>query len=148
MMKITQCNLIHNHPTDPCNSSRMVSFRYISGYFKDGMLLNDAAGISIANNYNSLVLEGGGHENLPFNRSDLRNAVNKERRRGRIMGDAAELEDYFHRMKSCSHGFFFRIQRDDEGKLLNVFWVDARCRAMCKDFGDVITYDTTFLCNR
>ncbi|KAK9734726.1 hypothetical protein RND81_04G159500 [Saponaria officinalis] len=126
MMKITQCNLIHNHPTDPCNSRLM-----------DRMMLNDAAGISIANNYNSLVLEGGGHENLPFNRVDLRNAINKEHRR-----------DYFDQMKSLSPDFFFRIERDDEGKLLNVFWADARCRAMCKDFGDVISYDTTFLCNR
>ncbi|KAK9740601.1 hypothetical protein RND81_03G047000 [Saponaria officinalis] len=148
MMKITQCNLIHNHPTDPCSSRLMVSFRCISDYFKDRIMLNDAAGISIANNYNSLVLEGGGHENLPFNRLDLRNAINQERRRGRIMGDAAELEDYFDRMKSCSHDFFFRIQRDIEGKLLNVFWADAHCRAMCKDFGDVTTYDTTFLCNQ
>ncbi|KAK9677122.1 hypothetical protein RND81_11G122900 [Saponaria officinalis] len=96
----------------------------------------------------ALVVEGGGHQNLPFNSRDVRNAINQQRRRGRIMGDAAELENYFDRMKTSSPEFYFSIQRDGDGKLLNVFWADARCRAMCKDFGDVITYDTTFLCNR
>ncbi|KAK9665410.1 hypothetical protein RND81_14G110800 [Saponaria officinalis] len=148
MMKISQCNLVHNHPTDPSNSRLMVSFRYISEYFKDMMLVKDAAGISILNNYNSLVVEGGGHQNLPFNSRDVRNAINQQRRRGRIMGDAAELDNYFDRMKTSSPEFYFYIQRDGDGKLLNVLWADARCRAMCKDFGDVLTYDTTFLCNR
>ncbi|KAK9713755.1 hypothetical protein RND81_06G049700 [Saponaria officinalis] len=114
----------------------------------DRMLVNDGAGISIVNNYNSLVVECGGHQNLPFNGRDVRNAINQQRRRGRIIGDAAELEVYFDRMKTSSPEFYFSIQRDGDGKLLNVFWADARCRAMCKDFGDVITYDTTFMCNR
>ncbi|KAK9682613.1 hypothetical protein RND81_10G085500 [Saponaria officinalis] len=124
---ITQCNLVHNHSTDPSNSRLM-----------DRIMVNDAAEISNVNNYNSLVLEGGGHENLPFNRRDIRNAINQERRRGRTMGDVAELEDYFDRMKSSSPDFYFSIQRDMDVKILNV--------AMCKDFGDAITYDTTFLC--
>ncbi|KAL2893104.1 Protein FAR1-RELATED SEQUENCE 8 [Bienertia sinuspersici] len=31
---------------------------------------------------------------------------------------------------------------------MNVFWSDARCRAMWEDFGDIITFDTTFQTNR
>ncbi|XP_021753775.1 protein FAR1-RELATED SEQUENCE 8-like [Chenopodium quinoa] len=36
--------------------------------------------------------------------------------------------------------------KDQEGKLLNVFWADARCHAMYRHFGDVVSFDTTFLC--
>ncbi|KAI8528333.1 hypothetical protein RHMOL_Rhmol12G0141500 [Rhododendron molle] len=37
---------------------------------------------------------------------------------------------------------------DDKGRLRNVFWADARSRATCKEFGDVVTFDTTYLVNR
>ncbi|KAL2904117.1 Protein FAR1-RELATED SEQUENCE 8 [Bienertia sinuspersici] len=30
---------------------------------------------------------------------------------------------------------------------MNVLWSNARSRAIHKDFGDIITFDTTFLCN-
>ena len=36
---------------------------------------------------------------------------------------------------------------DDEGRLRNVFWADARSRASYEFFGDVITFDTTYLTN-
>ena len=34
---------------------------------------------------------------------------------------------------------------DDECRLRNVFWADARSRAAYEYFGDVITFDTTYL---
>ena len=30
----------------------------------------------------------------------------------------------------------------------NVFWVDTRSRATCESFGDVVTFDTTYLTNK
>jgi hypothetical protein len=40
------------------------------------------------------------------------------------------------------------MDMDDKGRLRNVFWVDARSRASYEFFGDVITFDTTYLTNR
>ncbi|KAI8538678.1 hypothetical protein RHMOL_Rhmol09G0123300 [Rhododendron molle] len=37
---------------------------------------------------------------------------------------------------------------DDEGRLRNVFWADARSRVACKELGDVVTFDTTYLVNK
>ncbi|KAI8545555.1 hypothetical protein RHMOL_Rhmol07G0048400 [Rhododendron molle] len=37
---------------------------------------------------------------------------------------------------------------DDEGRLVNVFWADARSKAACKEFGDVVTFNTTYLVSR
>lgn len=37
---------------------------------------------------------------------------------------------------------------DEKGLLRNVFWADARCRAAFKEFGYVVTFDTTYLVNR
>ncbi|XP_042969216.1 protein FAR1-RELATED SEQUENCE 5-like [Carya illinoinensis] len=37
---------------------------------------------------------------------------------------------------------------DDDGRLRNVFWADTRSRASYKYFGDVVTFDTTYMTNR
>ncbi|XP_058219580.1 protein FAR1-RELATED SEQUENCE 5-like [Rhododendron vialii] len=37
---------------------------------------------------------------------------------------------------------------DDKGQLVNVLWADARSRAACKEFGDVVSFDTTYLVNK
>ncbi|GFS40197.1 hypothetical protein Acr_00g0067080 [Actinidia rufa] len=45
---------------------------------------------------------------------------------------------------------YFKSNRvlDEHGRLRNVFWADARSRAACKEFGDVVTFDTTYLVNK
>ncbi|XP_074315677.1 protein FAR1-RELATED SEQUENCE 5-like [Silene latifolia] len=122
VVKITQCHLEHNHEIDPKKSRLFVGFRHINDYFKKRMMINDAAGISILNNYKSLVLEGGGHENLGFKFSDSRNAINQERRRSVIDGDAEELKAYFEKMKEEDPNYFYAIELDDFGAPMNVFW--------------------------
>lgn len=37
---------------------------------------------------------------------------------------------------------------DEDGRLRNVFWTDAKSKAMYKSFGDVVTFDTTSGVNR
>ncbi|XP_031284284.1 protein FAR1-RELATED SEQUENCE 5-like [Pistacia vera] len=37
---------------------------------------------------------------------------------------------------------------DDDGRLQNVLWVDARSRAAFREFGDVVTFETTYLTNK
>ena len=37
---------------------------------------------------------------------------------------------------------------DDESRIKNLFWANARSRAACEEFGDVITFDTTYLTNK
>ncbi|KAK9665511.1 hypothetical protein RND81_14G116700 [Saponaria officinalis] len=145
---IMQCQLEHNHELDPSSSRHAVNYRHIGEYFKRRMMLNDRAGIPITRNFNTIVMECGGYENIPFNDRDMKNAINRERRKGRIGGDAQELINYFDTLKRDNADFYFSYQRDVNGALLNVFWADARCRAMYKVFDDPVSYDTTFLSNR
>lgn len=44
--------------------------------------------------------------------------------------------------------FFYIMDLDDNGRLRNVFCADARSRAMYESFGDVVTFDTTYLTNK
>ncbi|XP_074313929.1 protein FAR1-RELATED SEQUENCE 5-like [Silene latifolia] len=145
---IGQCSLEHNHELKRENTRHMVSHRMFDEYFKRQALLNDAVGISIANNFQILAREAGGHENLHINQRDIRNFLNQEQRRSRINGDAAALEAQFIKLKEVDPDFYNAMETDFEGKLLNVFWADGRYRGMTKAFGDAISYDATFCVNR
>jgi hypothetical protein len=45
-------------------------------------------------------------------------------------------------------GFYYVMDMNDDARLRNVFWADARSRVVYEFFRDVITFDTTYLTNR
>ena len=54
---------------------------------------------------------------------------------------------YFKKKTNRMH-FFFSIDLDEQDRLKNVFQVDPMSRAAYKYFGDVVTFDTTYLTNK
>ncbi|KAF8403714.1 hypothetical protein HHK36_011818 [Tetracentron sinense] len=89
-----------------------------------------------------------GHENLHFGERDVRNYVGVYKRLKLAEGDAEAMHIYFTRMQQRNSNFFYLMDLDNEGHLRNVFWADARSRAAYGYFGDVVTFDTTYLTNR
>jgi hypothetical protein len=75
------------------------------------------------------------------------NFINKARNLRLGKGGAGVLRDYFTKMREMNDGFYAVMDLDDESRLRNVFWADARSRAAYEYFGDVITIDTTYLTN-
>ena len=59
-----------------------------------------------------------------------------------------QFKNIFKKCKQKNDGFFFNLDLDEEGRLNNVFWADLRSRAAYNDFGDVVTFDTTYLMNK
>ena len=51
-------------------------------------------------------------------------------------------------MQAHSEKFFYVIDVDEEFRIRNLFWADARSRAMYESFGDVVSFDTTYLTNK
>ncbi|KAH9699106.1 protein FAR1-RELATED SEQUENCE [Citrus sinensis] len=102
----------------------------------------------LCKNYQSLVIEAGGHENVTFIERDCRNHVQKERRLRLGNGDAAALQNYFMKVQAEDNMFYFSMQVDDEGRLKNIFWAEPRNREAYKEFGDVVTFDSTYLTNK
>ncbi|KAK6934047.1 Zinc finger, SWIM-type [Dillenia turbinata] len=47
-----------------------------------------------------------------------------------------------------SPGFFYAVQLDDNNRLSNVFWADARSRAAYGYFGDAVIFDTMYRPNQ
>src|SRR6187397_2308381 len=54
---------------------------------------------------------------------------------------------YFQTMVEGNSNFFYTYRVDEEGRLKNVLWVNARCRMAYEEFGDVVCFDSTYLTN-
>ncbi|KAF5467046.1 hypothetical protein F2P56_016912 [Juglans regia] len=124
-----------------------MSEREVSESVKRVLDTNDLAGIRLNKSYGSLVVGAGGFENLPFLEKDCRNYIDKARHLRLGAGSAGALQDYFMRMQYKNNGFFALMDLDDDGRLKNIFWADPRSRATYQYFGDVVTFDTTYLTN-
>lgn len=71
--------------------------------------------------------------------------ANRKRTLGR---DAQNLLDYFKKMQAENPGFFYAIQLDDDNRMANVFWADARSRTAYMHFGDAVSLDTSYRVNQ
>ncbi|KAG2670827.1 hypothetical protein I3760_14G105400 [Carya illinoinensis] len=147
-MRLTTVYNTHNHGLSPKKSRFFRCNRDVSETVKRVLDTNDVAGIRLNKSYGSLVVGAGGFENLPFLEKDCRNYIHKARHLRLGAGGAGALRDYFMRMQFKNNGFFALMDLDDDGRLKNVFWADPRCRAAYQYFGDVVTFDTTYLTNR
>ena len=145
---IKSLKLNHNHDISPENSKFLSSYRQISGGNRIILLDNDRAGIPVAKNFNSFVARYGGHDKVPFSERDCRNAISLDRRLKLQKGDFAAMREYFETMMTKSSDFFYSFDTTDKGALKNVFWSDGRARAAYKDFGDIISFDATYVKNR
>jgi hypothetical protein len=50
-------------------------------------------------------------------------------------------------MKAANDKFFCDVQIDSLVKIKNIFWANASCKASYEDFGDAVTFDTTYRTN-
>jgi hypothetical protein len=144
---LTTINMNHNHALSPSKSRFYRCNRRIDNTAKRRLELNNISGISVNKNFNSLVVEGGGYENISFIERDCQNFINKARRLQLGNGGVGVLYDYFTRMQEMNDSFYAVMDLDDNSRLKNVFWADAQSRAAYEYFGDVISFDTTYLTN-
>ncbi|XP_042988752.1 protein FAR1-RELATED SEQUENCE 5-like [Carya illinoinensis] len=147
-MRLTTVYNTHNHRLSSKKSRFFRCNRDVSETVKRVLDTNDIAGIRLNKSYGSLVVGVGGFENLPFLEKDCRNYIHKARHLRLGAGGAGALRDYFMRMQFNNNGFFALMDLDNDSRLKNVFWADLRSRAAYQYFGDVVTFDTTYLTNR
>jgi len=122
--------------------------RRINLQVKKTLDMNDEAVVRVNKSYRSLVASAGGYDNMEFIERDVRNYVDQQHRALGKQGDAKALLTHFSRMSELNKDFYFEIDIDEDSRIRHVFWADARTRPACKYFGDVISFDTTYLTNK
>ena len=105
-------------------------------------------GLPTSNSIKASIFEVRGYEKVTYNERDVRNFLNQERCLKCRVGDGQILHDYFVRMQNRNSNFYYALDFDDDFRVRNAFWVDARSRAVYESFHDVITFNTTYLTNK
>ncbi|XP_034200798.1 protein FAR1-RELATED SEQUENCE 5-like [Prunus dulcis] len=98
------------------------------------------------NEVSLLVVQVERLENVGFVKRDVYNYL-RDVRGEVIRHDAELLKEHFLAKQEKNESFYFKMEVDLEGRMGNVFWLDARSRRAYWFFGDVVVFDTMFNTN-
>ncbi|KAL5140701.1 Protein FAR1-RELATED SEQUENCE 6 [Glycine soja] len=98
--------------------------------------------------YRALVIDAGGNGNSNCGAIEDRTFSESSNKLNLRKGDTQAIYNFLCRMQLTIPNFFYLMDFNDDGHLRNAFWVDARSRASCGYFGDVIYFDNTYLSNK
>ncbi|GJN39394.1 hypothetical protein PR202_gb28508 [Eleusine coracana subsp. coracana] len=96
--RLSSFTLEHNHDLSAGKARFLRCHKHLDLSTKRRLQLNDRAGIRVNKNFNSLVVQAGGYENLQFGEKECRNYLQEERRLRLGAGDADAIYQYFIRM--------------------------------------------------
>ena len=137
----------HNHDISSTKSRLIHGNRRLNLQAKRTLDINEQVDVRLNKTFRSLVGHAGGFENLQFVEQDTRNYIGQQRR-AFGEGDGQTLMQHFSRMRELNNYFYYEIDIDAENIIINVFWADAWSEAASMDFGDVVSFDTTYLTNK
>ena len=148
--EISLVELEHNHVmVTPDKVQFMQRPRNIAPVVRSLIETLDKSGIGTALTMNVLGEISGGLENVGFTNQDIHNLLREIRRRVFDSTDAEAGLVLLRELSANSLGkFFYRVDVDDENRVRNLLWVDPRSLIAYKNFGDVITFDSTYRTNR
>lgn len=88
------------------------------------------------------------YQNVDFLEGYMRNQHDKGRSLVLEEGDAQILLELFMHIQEENPKFFYAVDLNEEHRLRNVFWVDAKGMEDFSNFGDVVSFDTTYFTNK
>ncbi|KAF2926071.1 hypothetical protein DAI22_06g099600 [Oryza sativa Japonica Group] len=130
--------LEHNHELQlPSTCHLMPSQRKISSLQAFEIETMDDSGIGPKAAHELASRQVGGSVNLGYTRRVLKNHLRTKRQRELMYGEAGK-----------NTSFHYALQLDCEEQITNIFWADAKMIIDYAQFGDVVTFDTTFGTNK
>lgn len=88
------------------------------------------------------------YQNVDCLEGYMRNQNDKGRTLVLEPGDAQILLEHFMHMQEQNPKFFYAVDLNEEHRLRNVFWVDAKGMEDYITFCDVVSFDTTYFTNK
>ncbi|KAK3206465.1 hypothetical protein Dsin_020511 [Dipteronia sinensis] len=118
----------HTHELFPAHAHYLPYHRSIDSSIKENIDTLHVVGVGTSKIYTAMAKKHGGYENIGFLEKDIRNHLDKKRRLTLASGDAKAMLEHFMHMQEENPNFFFPMDLDEEQRLKNVFWVDAKSR--------------------
>ncbi|XP_028076355.1 protein FAR1-RELATED SEQUENCE 5-like [Camellia sinensis] len=148
--KYLACDFVeyHNHDLVPQDCIHMLpSQRKISTTQAIEVELASQSGIPLRSAYELFGRESGGRASLGFTKLDQKNYLRSKRQKDLEYGEAGSVLHYFRKKTVENPSFFYAVQLDCDEQISNIFWADAQMIMDYAQFGDVVTFDTTYKLN-
>ncbi|KAI4338111.1 hypothetical protein L6164_016463 [Bauhinia variegata] len=144
--RVLEVTLEHNHLL---GAKIYKSIKKMGSGAKRKSLSGSHAEVQTVKLYRALVIDKGGNgSSISSGAREVRILADLPNRLNLKKGDSQAIYNYLCRMQLTNPNFFYLMDFNDEGHLRNALWVDARSRAACGYFGDVIYFDNTYLSNK
>ncbi|KAG6698419.1 hypothetical protein I3842_08G019600 [Carya illinoinensis] len=138
----------HNHVLlTPRSTSFLRGHRGVTKVQKKLIMTLNEFGVLTRKIMSVLSKESGSDFNVGCIGKDVENFLGTKRRKVFEEGDAQRLYSYFRDRQFKEPEFVYSMQVDKDGCMESCFWADARSRSAYQYFGDVVTFDATYLTN-
>ncbi|XP_042519151.1 protein FAR1-RELATED SEQUENCE 5-like [Macadamia integrifolia] len=135
----------HNHELHITSTIHMMSSqKNMLDIHRQEIDLTDDSGIRPRSTVELMGRQAGGIKNLSCLTQDVRNYLRTKRQRALTYGEAGNLMKYFVTQTRNNPSFTYSFQLDSEEQITNIFWADPKMIIDYAQFGDVVSFDTTF----
>lgn len=146
--KVARLDLEHNHELSPQNRNQLFSGRKYMTDMEKAIIrtLNDN-NIPTRKMISILSYLRGGLTALPYKTKDVQNLRTKINRE--VTGnDMTQALEYFRRRKTEDPTFYYRFKVDENMKVKNIFWREGISLDWYAEYGECVSFDTTYMTNR
>ena len=89
----------------------------------------------------------GGLTAIPMKKKDISNYRTRLNRE--VKGsDMTQVLDYFRKKQTEDPSFFYKFDLDEDKRVRNLFWTDCSSMKYYADYGECVSFDTTYMTNR
>lgn len=142
---VCEHRVLHNHELLRTCAEKVhwPSHKHIDKYTRDLVKQLRENNVNLSKVYSIIGSLFGRMENVPFTKRCLRNVCGKISRE-QADDDVRKTLDVFSEMGSTDPEFSYVVEVDKESKIKTVLWSNGRSKLQYHNFGDVITFDTTY----
>lgn len=135
----------HNHELLPALAYHFRIHKNVKLAEKNNIDILHAVSERTRKMYVEMSRQCGGYQSAGFSSTETNTHFEKSQHLILEEGDAQVLLEYFKRIKKENPDFFYAIDLNEEQRLRNVFWVDAKSRTDYISFNDVVSFDTFYV---
>lgn len=135
----------HNHELLPALAYHFRIHRNVKLAEKNNIDILHAVSERTRRMYVEMSRQSGGCQNVGSLMDDINYQYDRDRHLALDDGDAQVMLEYFKHIQKENPNFFYCIDLNEEQRLRNLFWVDAKSIHDYLSFNDVVSLDTTYI---
>lgn len=135
----------HNHELLPALAYHFRIHRNIKLAEKNNIDILHAVSERTRKMYVEMSRQSGGSPDFSLGKNEFDHHFDRGRYLALEEGDAQVMLEYFVQIQKENPSFFYAIDLNEDQRVRNLFWVDAKTRKDYISFSDVVFFDTSYI---